>query len=297
MLHYSEAGGPLFASGLAFQALFALFAALFVFFALFGFWVRHNAALRQSLVDVLARSLPGVIGDDRALVSVNALLDSTVLGWTGAVAAAGLLWTALNFLGNLRQAIRILFSLPSPTTPFILLKAKDAGFVVIFSVVLLVSATLSVFSTSLIGVALDALGIGSDSLAGRLAGGVIGLLTMLALDTTALAGSFRLLSGIPIPWRNLWVSSLAGGIALGILKVFGAQLLGGATRNPLLASFAVVVGLLIWLNLVCQVVLIAASWISVVMSDANISARTLTPQERVRESALRPAESGRLPRA
>ncbi|ROQ16191.1 membrane protein [Rathayibacter sp. PhB93] len=289
MLHYSESGGPLFASGLAFQALFAIFAALFVFFAVFGFVLRDNAALRDSLLQLLTSSVPGLIGDKNALVSIDTLLDSTILGWTGVIAAAGLLWTALNFLGSLRQAVRILFSLPGPTVLFVLLKLKDAGLALVFGAVLVVSAALSVFSTSFVDVAFDVLGIGSDSTLGRVTGTVVGLLIMLALDTATLAGSFRILSGIPIPWKNLWVGALMGGIALGALKVLGTQLLGGASRNPLLASFAVLIGLLIWFNLVCQVILIVASWISVGMSDAGISARKRTPDEieREREEQLR----------
>jgi membrane protein len=289
MLHYSESGGPLFASGLAFQALFAIFAALFVFFAVFGFVLRDNAALRDSLLQLLTSSVPGLIGDKNALVSIDTLLDSSILGWTGVIAAAGLLWTALNFLGSLRQAVRILFSLPGPTVLFVLLKLKDAGLALVFGAVLIVSAALSVFSTSFVDVAFDVLGIGSDSTLGRVTGTVVGLLIMLALDTATLAGSFRILSGIPIPWKNLWVGALMGGIALGALKVLGTQLLGGASRNPLLASFAVLIGLLIWFNLVCQVILIVASWISVGMSDAGISARKRTPDEieREREEQLR----------
>ncbi|ROQ54955.1 membrane protein [Rathayibacter sp. PhB152] len=289
MLHYSDSGGPLFASGLAFQALFAIFAALFVFFAVFGFVLRDNAALRDSLLQLLTSSVPGLIGDKNALVSIDTLLDSTILGWTGVIAAAGLLWTALNFLGSLRQAVRILFSLPGPTVLFVLLKLKDAGLALVFGAVLVVSAALSVFSTSFVDVAFDVLGIGSDSTLGRVTGTVVGLLIMLALDTATLAGSFRILSGIPIPWKNLWVGALMGGIALGALKVLGTQLLGGASRNPLLASFAVLIGLLIWFNLVCQVILIVASWISVGMSDAGISARKRTPDEieREREEQLR----------
>ncbi|MCJ1705744.1 YihY/virulence factor BrkB family protein [Rathayibacter sp. VKM Ac-2926] len=289
MLHYSESGGPLFASGLAFQALFAIFAALFVFFAVFGFVLRDNAALRDSLLQLLTSSVPGLIGDKNSLVSIDTLLDSTILGWTGVIAAAGLLWTALNFLGSLRQAVRILFSLPGPTVLFVLLKLKDAGLALVFGAVLVVSAALSVFSTSFVDVAFDVLGIGSDSTLGRVTGTVVGLLIMLALDTATLAGSFRILSGIPIPWKNLWVGALMGGIALGALKVLGTQLLGGASRNPLLASFAVLIGLLIWFNLVCQVILIVASWISVGMSDAGISARKRTPDEieREREEQLR----------
>ncbi|WKK71864.1 YihY/virulence factor BrkB family protein [Rathayibacter oskolensis] len=283
-LHYSETGGPLFASGLAFQALFAVFAALFVFFAVFGFWVRDNPIIRESLLGLLTRSVPGLIGEgEGSLVSIDTLLDSSILGWTGVIAAAGLLWTALNFLGSLRQAVRILFTLPGPTTLFVLLKLRDAGLALVFSAVLLVSAALSVFSTSFLDVAFDFLGIGSDSALSKVAGTAIGLVIMLALDTATLAGSFRILSGIPIPWKNLWVGALMGGVALGALKILGTQLLGGASRNPLLASFAVLIGLLIWFNLVCQVVLIVASWISVGMSDAGISARKLTPEERERE--------------
>ena len=283
VLHYSETGGPLFASGLAFQALFAVFGALFVFFAAFGFLVRGDTVLRDSLIGLVQRSIPGLIGGEGALVSVDTLLDQSILGWTGVTAAAVLLWTALNFLGSLRQAVRILFALPGPTTLFVLLKLKDAGLALVFGAVLLVSAALSVFSTTFVDVALDFLGIGSDSELGRITGGAVGLLIMLALDTATLAGSFRILSGIPIPWKNLWVGALMGGVALGALKILGTQLLGGASRNPLLASFAVLVGLLIWFNLVCQVILIVASWISIGMSDAGISARKLTPEEREKE--------------
>ena len=43
-----------------------------------------------------------------------------------------------------------------------------------------------------------------------------------------------------------------------MLKLLGTALLGGGTNNPLLASFAVIIGLLIWFNLVCQVILLGA---------------------------------------
>lgn len=287
--HYSETGGPLLASGLAFQALFAIFAALFVFFAVFGFVLRGNLALQQSLFEMISRSVPGLVGDGESdILSTGTLLDSSILSWTGAIAAAGLIWTALGFLGSLRQAVRLLFGLPGPTTIFILLKLKDAATAIVFAVVLIISAALSVFSTSALGFALDVIGIGRDSTAGTIGGRLLGLLVMLLLDTATLAGSFRFLSGIPIPWKNLWVGSLLGGVALGALKVLGSTLLAGASKNPLFASFVVLIGLLIWFNFVCQAILIAASWIAIGMSDAGISARKRTPEEldRERDEAL-----------
>jgi membrane protein len=63
---------------------------------------------------------------------------------------------------------------------------------------------------------------------------------------------------------------LLGALGIGALKVVGGALLGGAGTNPLLASFAVIVGLLIWFNLLCQVMLLAASWIYVGMTDKGL---------------------------
>ena len=52
--------------------------------------------------------------------------------------------------------------------------------------------------------------------------------------------------------------------------MLGNSLLGGASNNPLIASFAVFIGLLIWFNLVCQVVLAAAAWVAVGIKDDRI---------------------------
>jgi membrane protein len=50
-------------------------------------------------------------------------------------------------------------------------------------------------------------------------------------------------------------SSLAFGTT--ILQVFSTELLAGAGRNPILAPFAIIIGLLIWFNLVSQVYLVS----------------------------------------
>ncbi len=85
---------------------------------------------------------------------------------------------------------------------------------------------------------------------------------------------FRVLLAARIPWRRLLTGSLLGGLGLGILKVLGATIVGGAGKNPLLASFAVILGLLVWFGLVCQVILLSATWISVDMADHGQSATT-----------------------
>lgn len=307
-LHYLAMRGPIMAAGLSYQAIFAVFAALWVSFAIAGLIIRNNPELLGALIDAVAGAVPGLIdnGDGTGAIDPRLLLQTGVLGWTGSIALVGLIGTALGWLASARIAIRAIFTLGDVVANFVLLKAKDLGLALVFGVALIVSAALSALSTALLGFALDQVGrrielvevIGSDSVVATVLGRITGLLVVLALDTFVLASLYRVLSGIPIPFRRLLGGSLIGGVALGTLKVLGAALLGGASRNPLLASFAVIIGLLIWFNLVCQVILICAAWIAVGMQDNGIPADPEAEAERLeRERLARQAEEeARRPR-
>ena len=52
----------------------------------------------------------------------------------------------------------------------------------------------------------------------------------------------------------------AGGVGLSLLKISAGALLPRLTANPLFASFAIVIGLLVWLNLIARLILISAGW-------------------------------------
>jgi membrane protein len=100
-----------------------------------------------------------------------------------------------------------------------------------------------------------------------------------------LAALYRVLAGVRIPPRHLFPAALLGAAALGVLKLLGTLLLGAAGANPLLASFAVIIGLLIWFNLVCQVILIAAAWFIVSMTDAGHPLDEVAAKERRKKAA------------
>ncbi|BDZ45836.1 hypothetical protein [Naasia aerilata] len=55
-----------------------------------------------------------------------------------------------------------------------------------------------------------------------------------------------------------------------------------------------IIGLLIFYNFFCQVLLLAASWIEVGMNDAGIEARTLSDEDLAVQDALRLEEARRL---
>lgn len=284
-LDYSAHRGPLLAAGLSSQAIFAVFAAIWVAFSVFGIVLAGSPELQDALFSLMSTAVPGLIdAGEGGAIDPRDLTDTTVLTWTGAVALVGLLVTALGWLASARDAIRVLGDLPGPRTNVVLLKLKDAGLALAFGVLLLISAALSVLSSQALDSVLDWLGI-RDSATTTIAARVVSIALMFALDTVVLAAFYRVLAGVHIPMRFLAPGSLLGALALGVLKVLGTALLGGATRNPLLASFAVIIGLLIWFTLVCQVILIAACWVFVSMKDAGVPLDRHAAAERERAEA------------
>jgi membrane protein len=286
--HYSRCRGALLAAGLAYRSIFAVFAAVWVGFSVVGLLLRSNPALRDSIFSLLGTAVPGLIdtGNGTGAINPQILLDAKILGWTGAIALAGLFFTALGWLASAREAIRTIFTLPNPTTNFFLLKLKDVVLGICFGVAVIISAALSVFSSQAMDAILGLVGIHPHSFISAALTRLVGLVLMFALDTAVLMALYRVLSRVGIPPGRLLVGSLLGAIGLGVLKVLGSVLLGGASSNPLLASFAVIIGLLIWFNLICQVILLGAAWIATGMADL----------ER-RENAIAGDDAGRRTRA
>ena len=267
---YSDHRGPLLASGLSNQAVFAVFAAVWVAFSTAGIVVAAQPEVLDALIVLIASAVPGLIDTgEGGAIKPDDLIITSVLTWTGAVALAVLLWTAIGWLGSARDAVRLLGDLPAPRTNFVLLKLKDVGLGLGFGALLMISAALSVVSSDALGVVLGWMGI-HDTFATATATRIASILVMFALDATVLAALYRVLAGVHIPFRYLSEGVILGALALGVLKFLGTTLLSGATRNPLLAGFAVIIGLLIWFTFICHAVLVAAMWVFVTMADAGI---------------------------
>ena len=113
------------------------------------------------------------------------------------------------------------------------------------------------------------------------------MLVVFVIDTLALATLFRFLSGAAMPWRRMWIGSLLGSAALSVLQLLGGLVITGAGSNPLLATFAVFIALLLWFRLTGIVILVAASWIAVEAFDAHESLRLVTPEQLVEEERAR----------
>jgi len=291
--HFGQSRGPVLAAGMAYQAIFAIFAALWLVFSVAGLWLAGNPQLMDQLFVLINQSVPGLIGKG-GVVDPATLVNTGALTWSSAIALVGLLATTLGWLNTTSQAVRGIFGMGQETTFFVLVKLRELGLGLLFGLALVVSAVISILSTEALRWFLGLLGQGTDSFWFVASTQGVALLIVLIIDTITLAALFRVLSHVRIPFRNLVVGSLLGAVALGVLKVLGAALLGGAAKNPLLAGFAVIIGLLIWFNLTSTVTLISASWIAVGMNDAGIPPSSLNADEAKKLEEEKEAEALRL---
>jgi membrane protein len=285
-LYYSSTQGALLASGLAYQAIFAVFAAVWVGFSVVGLIVAGNSSLQTPLIDFLAGSVPGLIKSSTGSGAIDPrmLLNAGTFTLSGIIALVGVLVTALSWLASARTAIRIIFGVPQSKVNFFLLKLRDLIIGLGFGLALIVSAALSVAGSAATGVGLDLLGISPHSLLGNIAGKVVTIALSFVLDAVILGALFRTLSGVRIPWRRLLGGVVVGAVGLGALKVLGGSLLGVSKNNPLVASFAVILGLLIFFNIVCQVILLSASWVSVAVDDRGLELGAMDHSRRPTEA-------------
>ena len=211
-------------------------------------------------------------------IDPEVLLSAGSFTFAAVIALIGLLLTALGWLDSARASVRTIFNLPNPKTNFLLLKLVDLAVGAAFGLLLLVFVGLSIASTQASGWLLGLIDMRDSDLA-FVVGRVATALLMFVLGSVILVALYRFLAGIPIPWSRLSHGVLIGAAGLTALQLLGTVVISGAARNPLIAPFAVIAGLLVLFNLGCQIIHIGASWIAVDVADRGI---LLDPEARQR---------------
>lgn len=267
---YGKARGGVLAGGIAYAAFFSLFPLLAVGFTVFGQLVKSGSDLQTKVVDSVNDSVgtavistgPGQPG----IVSIDTLTGSTTLTVAGLVGLVGLLFTGLGWLDAMREGIRAMFGQPPLEGNVVLTKLRDLASLALIGLTVLVSTLVGLGVSTLTGTVLGAVGLGDSTVASILLGALSTLL-VLGVDVLLFLVLFRLLAGVSLPMADLRDAALFGGLALGALKQFAGVLLNGASNNKFLATAGVLLGLLVWLNLVSRVTLVAASWGATVALD------------------------------
>lgn len=259
---YSYANGALLAGGIAYSTLFSLAAALTIGITITMKILGSNAQLRNAVFDSLSQALPGVLqweGQD-GIVDPEHLVMNVSLSIPSIIAAVVLVFSATKMMSSLKSSIRAVFAIEQVPDNPALDKLRDlVGFIVL---------ALGVVATGMVGLVNSTLGQW-----------IIDFLHIKSSWGSALLSLGSLLINALIDAGILWV--LIRGVArvrpqqkdavlgLGIFAVgaavirsLGTSALGSSGGNALLVSFAALVTLLLWTNLLSRLVLLASAFIA-----------------------------------
>ncbi|HWG99453.1 MAG TPA: YhjD/YihY/BrkB family envelope integrity protein [Pilimelia sp.] len=243
---YDEADGGRLAAAVTYYAFFATFAMALLGFAVFGF-VLDDPAVQRSVQRYLAQNLPSLdvqaLRAARGAVGVIALLSLPVTGW---------FW-----VDALRSSIRRIWRLPEYPGTFVVRLLVDLLVLIGLGLLLAVSLATAFATAALANRLVDATGAGATPTRWLLA--TVGLVVGLAVSTLLSAAVLTGLARLRMPLRRVVLPALFVAVGLELLKTVGGFYVHRIETNPTYHLVASTVGLLVFLNVVNQLILFAAA--------------------------------------
>lgn len=258
---FGAVGGGVLSGGIAYAALFSLSAGLTLGWTIFVRVLGDNERLRRMVVATIDRSLPGLLvtGDGTGLLDPDDLVVTPGVTVAGAVAVVVLVVSATAAMAAMRKGVRAVFGEAVPAENAMVGKLRDLGGLVAIALVVLASAVVSVAVTGATQWLVGLLGV--EGHAARQLLQVIGVLVAFALDVAVFVLVLLVLAGVRPRRRDLLAGAALAATALGVVRLLGTSVVAGSvTSNALLGSFAVLVTLLVWMNLVARIMLLVAAW-------------------------------------
>ena len=260
-LLYVERRGPVLADSITYRALFSVFAGLLLGLSIASLWLAGNDSAWNAIIRAVDSAIPGLLGEGGVVEDPASVEAPAGLSIAGIISAIALIGAALGAIGTLRIAVRTIAGVVLEDTLLVWVILRNIALAIGIAVSFLAAAVVTFLARIGIGVVTDLFGLPADAVGAVWGIRIASLLVVFALDAGLIFGIFRLLSGHRASTRAVWSGALLGGLGLLILQELSSLFVGGATSNPLLASFASLLALLIWLNLSSQVILISCAFI------------------------------------
>lgn len=261
LTRYGNGRGALLAGGIAYSAIFSLAAALTIGITVLLGVLGRSPQLQDAVFSSLASSLPGVLEwkGSSGIVNPSDLVISTSFSITGIVAVVVLVFSATSVMRAMKSSIRAMFGIDQVPSGAASEKLRDLlGFVAI---------ALGVGATGILTLAHTVVGtqvfsaIGLESTLASVMIRIGSFLISAAIDGLILWILIRFVALVRAPKTDLWWGLAGFGIVASLIRSLGTSAVG-SVNNPLLASFAAIATLLLWINLLSRVMLIACAFIA-----------------------------------
>jgi YihY family inner membrane protein len=239
---FGDDRGGHWAALVAYYGFFSLFPLLLVFATLLAFVVRGNEDLQERILESALSQFP-IIGEQirQNLGALQGSIGPLVIGIVGAI------WAGTGVILTLQSAMDELWDVPRRARPNFL-KSRLRAFLalIVFGVATITASTLA---------ALGATG-GSFGWALR----ILAIAGTFLLNAVVIGGAFRYLTVADVRWRQVVPGALLSAVTWMALLALGTWLVDRQLRgaSELYGFFAIVLGLLSWLYIGAQIMLLSA---------------------------------------
>jgi YihY family inner membrane protein len=238
---YGDDNGGVLVANLAYSSFVSLFPLLLVLATTLGLVVAGNEAIRQDVLDAVAKQFP-LIGNQLA-GNVHALRRSSLIGLI--IGLLVLIWGASGLAQAGLFTMAQVWNLPGPARPGFL---QRLGRAMLFIGVLGLGVTVTTLLTSL-----DTFGHKAVIIA------VLAQVVALAANIGIYFVGFRVLTPKGIPSGRLLPGAIIGGAVWTLLQALGSYLVHHYLRSDsVYGVFATVLGLMAWIYLGVQVTVYSA---------------------------------------
>lgn len=254
---HSDVLGNHVAAAITYFGFLSFFPLLALAFAVVGYVSVVYPGARDGITSAVQGAFPSLVGTGPGEINIDDVVAAK--GAAGLVGLVGLLYAGLGWVDSLRAGLRRVFGTLDEPLSFLRKKMADLLVLLLFGTALLASVVVSSLATSATAYVLGTVGL-DDSLVATALLKALAVLLALAVDAVLFAILFSRLSGARLSWHQLRSGALLGAVGFEILKLLGTFLVARTTSNPVYATFGVVVGLLVWINLVSKLLVYAAAW-------------------------------------
>ncbi|NUW40886.1 YihY/virulence factor BrkB family protein [Nonomuraea rhodomycinica] len=250
---YQLQSGDRLAGAVTYFAFLSFFPLVALGFAVFGYVLTNDEAAMKALSKAIEEQLPGIAHQ----IDLQGI--ATAKATAGIIGLLGLLYAGLGAVDALRGALREMSMTTSPPLDYFRGKLRDLVTLVLLGAALLASVLVTGFATQATTWVVRFLGLDDTALnnAGLF---LAGLGASLVADWLLFVIVLGWVAKPTQPFRVIAKGALLGAVGLGLLKQAAGLLLSHTLNNPLYGAFAVMVGLLLWINFSTRLILYVAAW-------------------------------------
>lgn len=270
---FDKRHGGVFAAGLTYHSIFALFPLLMVTFAVVGFMLHRDPQLLSTIDNHIRTAVTGALGN-QLIDLMNSAIDARAS--VGVIGLATAAWAGLGWMSQLRVAMTEMWSEQQLDSPgFVRNKLSDLVAMLWTFVVIMATLALGALSHAApMRAILRWFGIPDFSVFSEIFRG-ISILVSLLVSWMLFTWMIGRLPRCKVDLVSAMRAGLLASIGFELFKQVASIYLQVVLRSPAGATFGPVLGLMVFSYITAYLVLFSAAWAATASTDPR--ARSVAP--------------------